>query len=123
MTHYTETRGVSFSFEMDYESCAETGYSGYEARDVEVEETVEPLEAMTFWLGWDDARQDAHIDGLPGWEDPPHLRDWETAEDLPKAVFDALIADIDKRVQALSDALLAEVVMDEYEPPTFSTWD
>ncbi|MCP4239309.1 MAG: hypothetical protein GY772_01995 [bacterium] len=123
MTHYSEIRGVDFAFEMDYESCAETGASGYEARDVSVEETVEPHEAMSYWLGWDDERQNAYIDGLPGWEVPPRLRTWEAAGDLPQVVYDALILDLNRRIEALGDDLLGEVIMDQYEPPTFSTWD
>jgi len=122
MTEYYELCGANFSFDMDFESCAETGFSGHEIYNVEVEEVTEPYEAMSYWLGWDDARQDEYVASFQDWNaDGSHA--FDTIEDLPTWVYDRLMRDLGNRITGLGDGTLAEPLLDAYEPDTFSTWD
>ncbi len=121
MNQYYELNGANFNFDYADGYCTETGANDSDIYNIEVEEITEPYEAMGYWLGWSDERQDEYVATFQDWNSASEHA-FDTIEDLPVWVYDRIMADLAERVGNLGSEL-EEALLDAYEPDTFSTWD
>ena len=122
MIQYYELDGVNFSFDYADGFCSETGASDSDIYNIDVEEITDPYDATKAWLDMNDAAFDAYLLTFQPWNQEPG-RTPDELSDLPGWVYDRVMADIAERINALDESILAEALIDAYEPDTFSTWD
>lgn len=122
MIQYYELDGVNFSFDYADGFCSETGASDSDIYNIDVEEITDPYDATKAWLDMNDAAFDAYLLTFQPWNQEPG-RTPDELVDLPGWVYDRVMADIAERINALDESILAEALIDAYEPDTFSTWD
>lgn len=122
MIQYYELDGVNFSFDYADGYCSETGASDSDIYNIDVEEITDPYDATKAWLDMNDAAFDAYLLTFQPWNQEPG-RTPDELVDLPGWVYDRVMADIAERINALDEDILAEALIDAYEPDTFSTWD
>lgn len=127
MTYYYEISGVNFSFDASWGYCLETGASDSAAYNFDVEEVTDAYEAVRYWLDWTDAEWDAYVVAQQPWNQVGG-RTPDDFEDLPTWVYerclDAIALQIDQKwCSRNAEDDLSEIMLDHYEPDTFSTWD